>query len=185
MKAARKLICVLVMVTVLCAMLATAAFAAEDGNMWLQTGEGEDGKPVVTIVADTTVTNGQVELRYDAKKLTYADVTVSEEFVDVYAVNTDTPGVIKIAWVAPGAYTTEGDTALIQVSFTGKLGAKAVSISGDAYDAEGNPVTMTVKEDDSSADTGDSIAPIMGLMLLSAAAMAVCVVCNKKGWWVK
>lgn len=184
MKVARKLLCALVVVTLLCAMMATTAFAAETGNMWLKV-VGESRKTVVTVVADTTVTNGQVELHYNASKLTYTGVTVDDRYVDVYAVNADTPGVIKIAWVAPDAYADNGVTALISLSFTGKSSAGAFSISGSAFDAAGTQLTIVNKDDTGSADTGDSILPVMGLMLLSVSAMAVCLVSKQKGWWAK
>lgn len=190
MRAVRKMLCVLMMVTMLCAMMANAAFAAENGNLWLRVEEPAEGDTVITVVADTTVTNGHVELRYDAAKLTYTGVTVSEEFVDVYAVNTDTPGVVEIAWVAPGEYTGQGEDALILVSFTGKVNTRKLSITGKAYNAAGAEVDLlsdieTDENFEDSADTGDNILPVMGLMLLSVTAMAVCLVSNRKEWWAK
>lgn len=190
MKAVRKLLCVLMMVTMLCTMMAATAFAAEDGRMWLRVEEPAEGDAVITIVADTTVTNGHVELRYDAENLTYTGVSVTEEFVDVYAVNTDTPGVIEIAWVAPGAYEAKDEDALILVSFTGDVSTRKLSVAGKAYGAAGAEVKLlssiqTENGFEDSADTGDSILPVVALMLLSATAMAFCLVSNRKGWWAK
>lgn len=189
MRVARKMLCALVAATILCAMLATTAFAAEDGSLWLKhVTNAQKGGTEIVICADTTVTNGMVELRYDSSKLTYSSVKVSDKYVGKFAVNTDTKGVVKIAWVAPGAYETDGtDVALITVKFTGKSDNSGLSVSGKVYDAEGNPVTVVSAPEnapeDGSADTGDTIRPVMMLMALSAAAVAVGL--TKKGWWAK
>ena len=252
MKIARKMLCAMIVVIALCAMLVTPAFAAETGNLWLNVAGAEQANTTIVVCADTTVTNGMVELRYDSSKLTYRSVTVSEEYVSVVAVNTDTEGVVKIAWVAPGYYETDGtETALINVLFEGVASADEIFVSGNVYDAEGQLVNILsardtsaleeaiakaekldekayteesfaavekaleeakavlanpeatqeeldaaakklndamadlVKVSDGSADTGDTIAPVAAMLLLSGAAMAVCLVSNKKGWWAK
>ena len=191
MRVASKILCALVVAAVLCTMLSVTAFAAETGNLWLNNvTDNQQGSTAVVVYADTTVTNGMVELHYDSSKLTYSSVSVSEDYVGVFAVNADTEGVVKIAWVAPGPYETDGsDIALITVNFVGNAGKSAVTASGNVYDADGQLVNIVsapqTDPDDGSADTGDAIAPIMGLMLLSAAAVAVALVSNKKGWWTK
>ena len=188
MKVARKMLCALFVVTILCAMFATTAFAAEDGSLWMNNvANTQQNTTSVVVYADTVVSNGMVELRYDSSKLTYSSVTVSEQYVGTVAVNADTAGVVKIAWVAPGPYETNGaDVALITVEFTGKSD-NDVSVSGKVYDADGDLVTVVsapeVGPDDGNADTGDAIRPAMVLMVLSATAAVVCL--TKKGWWAK
>lgn len=251
MKIARKMFCAMIVVIALCAMLVTPAFAAETGYLWLNVADAEQNTTVV-VCADTTVTNGMVELRFDSSKLTYSSVTVVEEYVSVFAVNTDTEGVVRIAWVAPGYYEAdEAGMALITVLFEGVADANEVTVSGTVYDAEGQLVEILsaldtsaleeaiakaekldekdyteesfaaveealeeakavladegatqdavdaaakklndamdalVKNSDSSADTGDTIAPVAAMLLLSAAAMTVCLAGKKKGWWAK
>jgi hypothetical protein len=42
-----------------------------------------------------------------------------------------------------------------------------------------------VKDQSGSADTGDNILPITGMMLFSAAAVVLTVAGKKKGWWAR
>jgi hypothetical protein len=253
MRKMSKILCALVVVVVLCSMMAVSAFAADAGSMWLNNETNtQQGNTSVVIYADTTVTNGMVELRYDSDKLTYSSVSVSEEYVGVFAVNNDTEGVVKIAWVAPGAYETDGTgIALITVNFVGNAGDSQITFSGNVYDAEGDLVDIIselnvqdlkkamdkaekldgrnyteesfaavekalkeaeavladpdatqeeidaatkrlndamqalVKDQSGSADTGDNILPITGMMLFSAAAVVLTVAGKKKGWWAR
>lgn len=190
MKIARKMLCAMIAVMILCAMLAMPAFAAETGHLWLNVKGAQQKNTTVVVCADTTVTNGMVEVHYDASKMTYKDISVNEAYVANVAVNTDTEGVVKIAWVAPGYFETdEAELDLINVRFEGVADAQEIAVSGKVYDAEGQLVEIISAAqkdpDDGNADTGDTIAPVAAMMLLSAAAMAVCLVSNKKGWWAK
>lgn len=144
MRKMSKILCALVVVVVLCSMMAVSAFAADNGNMWLNNAaDTQQGITSVVICADTTVTNGMVEVRYDSSKLTYSSVSVSDEYVGVFAVNNDIEGVVKIAWVAPGAYETDGTgIALITVNFQGNAGDSKITFSGNVYDAEGDLVDI-------------------------------------------
>ena len=144
MKAARKTICALVMVTLLCAMMATAVVAAESGNLWLNNAADEaTGRTTVLVCADTSVANGLIELRYDSSKLTYDSISVGQEYVGAFAVNADTEGLVKIAWVAPGAYETDGDgIALITVNFQGVAVDTDISVTGNVYDGVGDLLTI-------------------------------------------
>ena len=190
MKIARKMLCAMVVVIALCAMLVMPAFAAETGNLWLNVTGAQQKDTAIVVCADTTVTNGMVELHYDASKLTYKSVTVSDDYVANVAVNTDTEGVVKIAWVAPGYYEADkAEMALITVQFEGVAKTDEVAVTGNVYDAEGqlvNIISAPVQDpDNGNADTGDTIAPVAAMLLLSAAAITVCLVSNKKGWWAK
>ncbi len=187
MRVAKKLLCALIVVAALCTMMATTAFAAESGNLWLNvTGEAQK-RTTVVVCADTTVTNGMVELRYDSSKLTYDSVTVSEAYVSVFAVNADTEGVIKIAWVAPGAYETDGTgIALINVHFKGEAGDSLVTVSGNVYDVDGqlmdiiNPLDTAALEAaiakaeklDKKDYTAESYAPVAEALTEAKAVLA-------------
>lgn len=250
MKVATKLLCAMIVATILCAAMATTAFAAETGNLGLNVANGEDGNTLVTVVADTTISSGQLEIYYDANVLTYVGVRVNSISVDVYAVNTETAGIIKLAWVAPGAYDAANAADLITIQFQSKSQNATVTLSGKVYDADGALVNILGARDTSalekaiakaesldpsryteesfaavktatqeakavladtgasqaeldaaaknlndaiaalkkvggdSADTGDNILPVMGMMLLSACGMAACLI-TKKGWWAK
>lgn len=189
MKNARKTLCAMIVVIALCAMLVMPVSAAETGNLWLNAAGAQQNTTIV-VCADTTVTNGMVELHYDASQLTYKSVTVSDKYVAKVAVNTDTEGVVKIAWVAPGYYEADkAEMALITVRFEGVTETDEVAVTGNVYDAEGqlvNIISAPVKDpDNGNADTGDTIQPVIAMLLLSAAAMTACLVSNKKGWWAK
>ncbi len=123
-----------VALVVLCAMVSGVAFAAGDG-LWLTiTG---DGKTLSTwILADVTVTDGRVVLHYDSEKLTFQDVECSKDFVANIAVNADQAGTVKIAWVAPEAYTADGTHALVKVIFagTGKVTGSGAINGGEEKD---------------------------------------------------
>lgn len=184
MRVARKMLCVLVMAAIMCAMLATTAFAAETGSLWLKHAtEAQKNSTAVVVCADTSVANGVLELRYDSSKLSYSNVEVSEAYVGAFSVNADTAGVVKIAWVAPGSYKADSaELALLTVKFTGKAGDSVFTVKGNAYDGNGAALDI-VGELGGNADTADTIRPVMVLMALSVTCMAVCL--TKKGWWAK
>lgn len=148
MERVRKAVRTLALAVILCAMLTTVVFAAENGSVWLKVTDASDGTGVTAmIVADTTVTDGLVTLTYDSSKLTYEGITVDEDYVAMYAVNADEEGVVKISWVAPEAYQTDGSAfALICVNFSGKTSG-SVTLSGSVRDAEGNEVALTQAPD--------------------------------------
>jgi hypothetical protein len=140
MRSVNKTIRSLVMLVLVCAMLTTAAFAAGEGSVWLRTMESDTDGLSVFIAANTTVTDGQVELVYDAENMIYTGTEINGDYVAMYAVNADEPGVVKIAWVAPGAYEAEDSHWLIQVSFDGE---GAVTMNGTINAADGSAVEQT------------------------------------------
>lgn len=127
MKRVKKTIRSLVMLVLVCAMLTTFVFAAENGSVWLNVMQASTEQVDAWIVADTTVTDGQVELTYDSTLLTYQSVEVNGDYVAMHAVNAEEPGVVKIAWVAPEAYETEEAVWLVKVTFAGE---GSVTLSG-------------------------------------------------------
>lgn len=131
----------LLLAALLCAALAATAFAAGDGSVWIALSD-TSGKTAAQIVADTTVTDGVVELTYDSSVLTYEGVEVTEAYVAMYSINAEEAGVVRISWVAPGEYSLAAAAALIQVNFTGTAGKEDISLSGSASGADGEAVPI-------------------------------------------
>lgn len=141
MKIAGKAVTALLLAALMVLMLPISAFAAEDGKVWLAVSE-DDGTTAL-IVADTLVTDGLVVVTYDSEKLTYVGVETEEAYVAMHAVNAEEPGVVKISWVAPGPYETDGSAfCLIRVLFKGVEEESTLAINGTAHDAEGNTVAV-------------------------------------------
>ena len=142
MKPVNKFLRALALVTVMAVMLATVAYAAEAGNVWLGLSKSENGKDTsALIVTDTTVTDGLVKVTYDPEVLTYKGVMVSSEYVAMHSVNAEEAGVVLISWVAPEAYEHDGSAiTLIQVNFEGT--SEAIEAAGLAHDAAGNELPI-------------------------------------------
>ena len=141
MKRLNKIVRLLALVLVMCMMMATVAYAAEAGEIWLSVTESANGKgTVAAIVTDTTVTDGLVKVTYDPETLTYKGVMVSSEYVAMHSVNAEEAGIVLISWVAPEAYEAEGTVTLIEVTFEGQDGT--VEAAGIAHDAEGTELTI-------------------------------------------
>ena len=132
MKRVNKLIRALVMVAVVCTMLTSLVFAAGGDSLWIRNMESENGT-TSWIVTDAVVTDGQVELAYDPAVLTFESVVSNEANVAMYAVNAETAGLVKIAWVAPGEISAEDNQWLFQVVFTGE---GTVTMSGSVNGGE-------------------------------------------------
>ncbi len=142
MKPVNKFLRALVMVMVLCMMMATVAYAAEAGQVWLSVSESENGRDTsALIVTDTTVTDGLVKVTYDPEVLTYKGVMVSSEYVAMHSVNAAEAGVVLVSWVAPEAYEHDGSAiTLIEVQFEGA--SEAIEAAGVAHDGEGNELPI-------------------------------------------
>ena len=142
MKPANKFLRALALVIVMAVMMATVAYAAEAGNLWLSLSESENGKNTTAlIITDTTVTDGLVKVTYDPEVLTYKGVMVSSEYVAMHSVNAAEAGVVLISWVAPEAYEHDGSAiTLIEVNFEGA--SEAIEAAGLAHDADGNELSI-------------------------------------------
>lgn len=132
MNRVKKTIRMIAALVLVCVMLTTTAFAAGEGSVWFRLMQNNDQTDVY-IVTDTAVTDGLVELTYDAEVLTYQGVAVNEANVAMYAVNADEAGIVKISWVAPGEIDAKENQWLIQVMFTGE---GDVTISGSVNGGE-------------------------------------------------
>ena len=209
MRSAKRAVCALSVLVLVCMMLSATAFADESGKVWLKVDQSEDSNAATLIVTDTTVTDGVVTLTYDSDELTYQSVEVNEDRVAMYAVNAETLGEVRISWVAPEAYEADGSAlALIQVNFAGKADEDSVELSGSAFDAEGNEIPVGSNQESegesgsdettdasdategdsdeggngSNADTGDDflVTVAMGAAILCLAGMGAMVAAVKK-----
>ena len=144
MKAVNKLLRLLALVLVLTVTMATVAFAAETGKVWIRVTESSNGKDTVAlIITDTTVTDGLVKVTYDPEALTYKDVKVDSKYVAMHSVNAEEAGTVLIAWVAPEAYEADGSAlTLIEVTFEGVQEENTLEATGVAQDAEGNEMPI-------------------------------------------
>lgn len=142
MKRVNKLLRLLAVVLVMTLMMATVAFAAETGKVWISTSESEEGT-VAMILTDTTVTDGLVKVTYDPEVLTYKEVKVNSQYVAMHSVNAEEAGTVLIAWVAPEAYEADGSVlTLIEVIFEGVQEENTLEATGVAQDAEGNEMPI-------------------------------------------
>lgn len=136
----KKIVSMFMLAALLCALCVTA-YAAEAGSVWLAV-TGDETATTVNVVTDTTVTDGQITVTYDAEKLTYAGVETDEAYVAVYAVNAEETGKVVIAWVAPEAYAADGSgKILLKVLFTGTEGEVTVEGAFRAFDGSEVPMS--------------------------------------------
>ena len=125
-----------------CVMPAVPAKAEGTNNLWMRA-QIEDGTYVANICADTTVTDGMIEVRYDSALITFTEVVVDSRYVATHAVNAEEPGIIKIAWVAPGDYGLDGTVhILMQVRFVKAEGA-FVELAGQVHAPDGTQIPIT------------------------------------------
>ena len=209
MRSAKRAVCVLSVLVLVCMMLSAVAFADESGKVWLKLDQSEENAAATLIVTDTTVTDGVVTVTYNSDELTYQSVEVTESFVAMYAVNAETAGEVRISWVAPEAYEADGSALeLIQVNFTGKADEDSVELSGSAFDAAGKEIPVGSNQESegesgsdettgatepteggsneggngSNADTGDDflVTAALGAAILCMSGMAAMVAAVKK-----
>ena len=142
MKRVKRTASAIVLAIMICMMLFPTALAAGTGSVWLGISNSSTGT-VAAIATDTTVTDGLVEIAYDSSKLTFVSVETDSDYVAMYAVNTDTKGVVKISWVAPGAYEADGTgICLIRVNFSGTEKSSTMTMTGTVNGADGSALTI-------------------------------------------
>lgn len=151
MKRINKALSLMLTAALSCAVLAGQAFAASSDALWADVDE-TSGEVAAVIETNAVVTDGVIDVTFDADKLTYVGCDFEGEsdqysqYVAMYAVN-DTQadqGVLKISWVAPDSYQPQGDlTALFQVNFQGTdVAADDLTVSGTAHDTQGEDVAV-------------------------------------------
>lgn len=131
-----------VLMLLLCVTPAVQANATEADGLWVRM-HTDNGGFVASICVNTTVADGLIEVWYDSTLITFTEVVVDNQYVAAHAVNAEEPGVVKIAWVAPGDYGQDGNVhILMQVRFTNAEGA-AVELTGGAHGPNGSEVPVT------------------------------------------
>lgn len=196
MKNVKRMLSVLLLPVLVLTLMTTAVLAAETQSVWLSVTENENSVTAL-IVTNTTVTDGVVKLSYDSSKLTYQSISVSEGYVAKYAVNPKEDGMVKISWVAPGAYESDAaGLSLIQVTFAGTDG-DSLTLSGTLHDADGDLILLeeaaaqpqettapsaTNPGGGNNSDTGDDtpLETLIAVMAICAMGIVAVVVIMKK-----
>ena len=133
MKRINKALSLMLTAALSCAVLAGQASAASGDALWADVDE-TSGEVAAVIETNAVVTDGVIDVTFDADKLTYVGCDFEGKndqytpYVAMYAVN-DTQadqGVLKISWVAPDSYQAQED----------------LTVSGSAHDAQGEAVAV-------------------------------------------
>lgn len=125
-----------------CVMPAVQASATDADGLWVRM-HADDGSFIASICVNTTVTDGMIELQYDSSLITFTEVVVDSQYVAAHAVNAEKPGIVTIAWVAPGDYGLDGNVhILMQARFTNAEGA-VVALAGAAHAPDGREIPAT------------------------------------------
>lgn len=156
------------------ALAAALACTAVSGHAWAagpQWDLGPDGRVSAVIQANAVVTDGTVQVTFDPQKLTYVgcdfvgDQNQYQPCVAMHAVNDGKAqqGQVTIAWVAPGAYTLEGDAQdLFQINFQAKsetVTAEDLTVTGSANDPQGYAVEVALAAPTAHAPVTPNPAP--------------------------
>ena len=115
MKSVKRFARMMALAVAVCMLLTLSVFATETGSYWA-TESSAEGKATAAVMGSGVVTDGVVEMTYDADALSPEDLQVNDAYVAMYSVNAEEPGVIRIAWVAPGEIEIEGEDWLFQLT---------------------------------------------------------------------
>lgn len=119
MKSVKRFARMMALAVAVCMLLTLSVFATETGSYWA-TESSAEGEAMAAVMGSGVVTDGVVEMTYDADALSPEDLQVNEEYVAMYSVNAEEAGVIRIAWVAPGEIEIDGEDWLFQLTTTGE-----------------------------------------------------------------
>lgn len=119
MKSVKRFARMMALAVAVCMLLTLSVFATETGSYWA-TESSAEGEAYAAVMGSGVVTDGVVEMTYDADALSPEDLQVNEEYVAMYSVNAEEAGVIRIAWVAPGEIEIDGEDWLFQLGTTGE-----------------------------------------------------------------
>lgn len=168
MKRINKALSLMLTAALSCVVLTGNAFAADGDALWADLRE-TSGEVAAVIETNGVVTDGVIDVTFDADKLTYVGCDFEGEngaytpYVAMYAVN-DTQaedGILKISWVAPDTYEASGDTtALFQVNFQGTgVSDKDVTVSGSASDTQDGSVAVGQQPTEPAPSTEPTTQP--------------------------
>ena len=119
MKSVKRFARMMALAVAVCMLLTLSVFATETGSFWA-TESSAEGEAMAAVMGSGVVTDGVVEMTYDADALSPEDLQVNEEYVAMYSANAEEAGVIRIAWVAPGEIEIDGEDWLFQLTTTGE-----------------------------------------------------------------
>ena len=119
MKSVKRFARMMALAVAVCMLLALSVFATETGSYWA-TESSAEGEAMAAVMGSGVVTDGVVEMTYDADALSPEDLQVNEEYVAMYSANAEEAGVIRIAWVAPGEIEIDGEDWLFKLITTGE-----------------------------------------------------------------
>lgn len=168
MKRINKALSLMLTAALSCVVLTGNALAADGDALWADLRE-TSGEVAAVIETNGVVTDGVIDVTFDADKLTYVGCDFEGEngaytpYVAMYAVNDAQAedGIIKISWVAPDTYEASGDTtALFQVNFQGTgVSSEDVTVSGSASDAQDGSVAVGQQPAEPAPSTEPTAAP--------------------------
>ena len=119
MKSVKRFARMMALAVAVCMLLTLSVFATETGSFWA-TESSAEGEAYAAVMGSGVVTDGVVEMTYDADALSPEDLQVNDEYVAMYSANAEEAGVIRIAWVAPGEIEIDGEDWLFQLTTTGE-----------------------------------------------------------------
>ena len=114
MKSVKRFARMMALAVAVCMLLTLSVFATETGSYWA-TESSAEGEAYAAVMGSGVVTDGVVEMTYDADALSPEDLQVNDEYVAMYSANAEEAGVIRIAWVAPGEIEIDGEDWLFQL----------------------------------------------------------------------
>ena len=119
MKSVKRFARMMALAVAVCMLLTLSVFATETGSFWA-TESSAEGEAYAAVMGSGVVTDGVVEMTYDADALSPEDLQVNDAYVAMYSANAEEAGVIRIAWVAPGEIEIDGEDWLFQLTTTGE-----------------------------------------------------------------
>ena len=119
MKSVKRFARMMALAVAICMLLTLSVFATENGSYWAVDSSAE-GEAYAAVMGSGVVTDGIVEMTYDADALSPEDLQVNDAYVAMYSANAEEAGVIRIAWVAPGEIEIDGEDWLFQLTTTGE-----------------------------------------------------------------
>ena len=119
MKSVKRFARMMALAVAVCMLLTLSVFATETGSYWAAESSAE-GEAYAAVVGTGVVTDGVVEMTYDADALSPEDLQVNEKYVAMYSANAEEAGVIRIAWVAPGEIEIDGEDWLFKLGTIGE-----------------------------------------------------------------
>ena len=147
MKSVKRFARMMALAVAVCMLLTLSVFATETGSFWA-TESSAEGEAYAAVMGSGVVTDGVVEMTYDADALSPEDLQVNEEYVAMYSANAEEAGVIRIAWVAPGEIEIDGEDWLFKLDTIGET-------EEDPTEGEDPTETPTEGEDPTEPEQGE------------------------------